>query len=167
MLIVSLSFEGKRGTYNILILCTAVWPFRWVTELPGALPKNLFSPDIYPKVYGWISRFNEAVQSAKASSAEQTTLKGADALQQITSAEFFEQDLQVDENDPLELKSGQDIEFWPTDTGANHKDRGRLLTLTQNEVVVEAQSKVGGKPVRIHAPRQGFRIRVVSGEPKM
>ena len=38
------------------------------------------------------------------------------------------------------------------------------MGLTKLEVVIEAESKVEGKVVRIHAPRVGFRIRAVGGD---
>ena len=70
----------------------------------------------------------------------------------------------VDDNDPLGLKKGQYVESWPIDSGFNHHDRGKLVSLTSNEVVLVSQSKVGGKEVRIHHPRWNFRIRAVSEE---
>ena len=70
----------------------------------------------------------------------------------------------VDHNDPLGLKKGQDIESWPIDSGFNHHDRGKLVSLTSKEVVLASQSKVGGQEVRIHHPRWNFRIRAVSEE---
>lgn len=68
------------------------------------------------------------------------------------------------------LKEGQDVEVWPTDTGFRHRDRGRLVGLGRDEVVLEVQSKVGGRMVRVHTPREGFRVQAISGgrgEPKM
>lgn len=85
-------------------------------------------------------------------------------LKYVTSAEFSEQETRVDEDDPLGLKEGQVVEVWPTDTGFRNKDRGRLVGLTKVEVVIEVQSKVGGRVVRVHAPRVGFRVRAVGGD---
>ena len=70
----------------------------------------------------------------------------------------------MDENDPLGLKKGQDVESWPVDSGFSHHDRGRLVKLTEKEVVLAVQSKVGGKEVRVHHPRWNFRIRAVGGK---
>ena len=143
---------------------TAVWPFHWLLNIPGALPPHLFSSQIYPKVYAWIARFSSAVAAAKDSAPKPVTFEGGEAVKHVTSADFSEQDTRVDENDPLGLKEGQDVEVWPTDTGFRHKDRGKLVGLTRVEVVIEAQSKVEGKVVRIHAPRVGFRVRAVGGD---
>ena len=71
---------------------------------------------------------------------------------------------EVDDRDPLGLKKGQDVESWPIDSGFNHHDRGKLVSLTSKEVVLASQSKVEGKEVRIHHPRWNFRIRAVSRE---
>lgn len=133
-------------------------------DIPGALPASHFSPEIYPKVYAWISRFTSACESAGLLAPEVVTLEGAEAVKHITSAYFSEQEVQVDQDDPLELKMGQDVEIWPTDTGSSHRDRGRLVGLTSSEVVLEAQSKVGEKVVRIHAPRHGFKVQAVGGD---
>ena len=143
---------------------TAVWPFQWLLGIPGALPPHLFSSQIYPKVYAWIARFTSTVAAAKDSAPKPATLEGEEMLKYVTSAEFSEQETGIDEDDPLGLREGQDVEVWPTDTGFTHKDRGRLVGLTKAEVVIEAQSKVGGKVVRIHAPRTGFRVRAVGGD---
>lgn len=139
----------------------SVWPFHWLLELPGALPPHLFSAEIYPNVYAWIARFRSALETAKASAPKPVTLEGADAVKHVTSADFAEKELRIDGDDPLGLKEGQDVEIWPTDTGFRHKDRGRLVGLTRDEVVIEVQSKVGGKVVRIHAPRSGFKVQAV------
>ena len=143
---------------------TAVWPFHWLQGIPGALPPHLFSPEIYPKVYAWVARFDSAVAAAKNSAPEPATLEGEELVKRVTSAEFAEKETKVDEDDPLGLKQGQEVEVWPTDTGFNHKDRGRLVGLTKVEVVIEVQSKVGGKVMRIHAPRVGFRVRAIGGD---
>ena len=89
-----------------------------------------------------------------------TTLKGADAIKHITCADHAELDteLLVDEKDPLGLQKGEEVEVWPTDSGMRHRDRGMLVGLTGREVVLMVRSEVGGKEVRIHAPRTNFRI---------
>ena len=83
-------------------------------------------------------------------------------MKYIIQAEYSEPEGDVDENDPLGLNKGQDVESWPIDSGSRHHDRGRLVSLTPREVVLASQSKVGGKEVRIHHPRWNYRIRAVS-----
>ncbi len=150
------------GTNACLTL--AIWPFHWLRGLKGALPPTLVSSDKFPKVYAWIDRFNEALAAAKGKAPKPTTLKGAEAVKFVTQADFAEPEGPVDENDPLGLKKGQDVESWPVDTGFKHHDRGKLVSLTSKEVVLASQSKVSGKEVRIHHPRWNFRTRAVSGE---
>lgn len=132
--------------------------------MKGAVPPALVSKEKYPKVFDWINRFNNAIKTAKGSAPKPTTLKGAEAIQYVIQAEFSEPEGQVDANDPLSLKKGQDVESWPTDSCFRHHDRGELVSLTSKEVVLASQSKVGGKEVRIHHPRWNFRTRAVSGE---
>ncbi|KAL2053688.1 hypothetical protein ABVK25_005992 [Lepraria finkii] len=138
----------------------AIWPFHWVLDLKS-LPPTLVSKEIYPKVYAWIDRFKDALAKAKSSAPKPTTLKGAEAVKHITQADFAEPEGQVDSNDPLGLKKGQDVESWPIDSGFMHHDRGRLVSINSQEVVLTAQSKVGDKEVRIHHPRWNFRTRAV------
>jgi len=139
----------------------AVWPFHWLVGLKGALPEDFFGKKQYPRTHAWIERFSAAIAKAKASLPKATTLKGDEAVQRIGQAGFAEAEGDVEEKDPLRLKKGQEVEVWPTDTGFKHRDRGRLLSLTKNEAVIAAKTKVGETEVRIHAPRAGFGIQAV------
>ena len=129
-----------------------------------SIPPSLVSKAKYPKVFAWVDRFGKAIKTAGASAPKPVTLKGAEAVRHVVQAEFSEAEGEVDGNDPLGLKKGQDVESWPVDSGFRHHDRGRLISLTAKEVVLAAQSKVGGKEIRIHHPRWNFRTRAVSGE---
>ena len=48
--------------------------------------------------------------------------------------------------------------MYPTDTGYNYKDSGKLVGLGANEAVVSTKSNQGGEEVRIHYPRWNFEI---------
>lgn len=69
-----------------------------------------------------------------------------------------EDELHVDATEPIArvygLRKGSVVEVWPTDSGAAHRDRGRLLGLGADELVWETDAGV-----RVHAPRVGFRVR--------
>lgn len=147
----------------------AVWPFHWVSGLPGALPKERFSPEVYPRVYSWIKRFQEAVTAAKKSVEKPTTLDGEEAARVIESSSWHEEEGKVDEEDPLvvaeELKKGGMVVISPTDTGRAHKDVGRLVSLVKDEVVIEVKTDKG-EGVRIHAPRHGYKLRRFDGDGK-
>ena len=100
---------------------------------------------------------------AKKKMGKPQTLSGADAVKRVAAGEFVEDGGEVDENDPLGLKKGQDVVVYPLDSGKNHQDRGRLVKLDRTEVVIQFQTKIGEKEVRLHAPRHGFRIIGPSG----
>jgi hypothetical protein len=76
-------------------------------------------------------------------------------------ARFAEKESIVDENDPIGLKKGADVEVWPIDTGVRHRDHGRLVGLTRDEVVLSVKSEAEGKEIRVHFPRTNFRIQAV------
>ncbi|KAI5462398.1 hypothetical protein BGZ63DRAFT_355626 [Mariannaea sp. PMI_226] len=138
----------------------AVWPFHWMTGIPGALPRDRFSPATYPLVYAWIRRFQDAVTAAKKKMGKPTTVSGDDAAGLILSSTFNEAELGVDDADPVAaaqgLRKGDQVAVWPTDTGSSGKDVGSLVGIDSREVVFEAGK--GRDKVRVHAPRQGFRI---------
>ncbi|KAJ9645675.1 hypothetical protein H2199_002714 [Coniosporium tulheliwenetii] len=134
----------------------AIWPFDWLVELQ-ALPPNVISEKQFPKVFAWINRFREALKSARASAPKPVTLKGPEAVNFINNAEFAEQAGRVDENDPLGLKPGAQVQVWPIDSGFSHKDQGQLVTLVPDEVTISKKTKEG-KEIHLHAPRWGFRI---------
>ena len=91
-------------------------------------------------------------------------VKGEVAAKQILSAAAEGGDVGgkngVEEGDPLGLKVGQEVSVWPTDSGFSHRDRGRLVGLTWNEIVVEkdVEGEAGRGSVRLHFPRTGFRV---------
>ena len=124
----------------------AIWPFRWLIALKGALPPSSFSEESFPNVYAWIDRFSKAVSTAKSAAPKPTTPpKGAEGVKYIVSAEYHEPEGGVEASDPLGLEKGQDVESWPTNSGSRHHDRGKLASLTSEEVVLASQSKIGGK----------------------
>jgi hypothetical protein len=129
--------------------------------LKGALPASLISARQFPKVFAWIERFNEAVGAAKSKMPKPTSLKGDAASQRVLGATFAEGQHTVDANDPLGLLPGQDVEVWPTDSGSRHRDRGSLIGLSEDEIVIAAGSN--GKDVRLHFPRMGFRVAAANG----
>ncbi|EXJ83913.1 hypothetical protein A1O1_07542 [Capronia coronata CBS 617.96] len=138
----------------------AIWTFDWLNGLKGALPRELISEKSYPKVFAWIARFNNALRAAKAQAPKAASLDGSTAADRILKASFAEENLQFDPTDPLGLQEGAEVEVFPTDSGSRHRDRGKLIALTGDEVVLSAQVK--GTEVRLHFPRTGFRIGAAS-----
>ncbi|RFU72527.1 glutathione s-transferase [Trichoderma arundinaceum] len=137
------------------------WSLLWMERVPGAIPEEWISKEIFPKVFAWMERFKDAATQALEDLGTPTTLTGDEAAQLVLGSEYHEVEGQVDEGDALVqlqgLKKGQLIRVWPTDTGSNHKELGELVSLDAKEVVIEAKAEEGGS-VRIHAQRHGFAV---------
>lgn len=142
----------------------AVWPFHWLSRLPGALPPDQLSETQFPKVFAWIERFDRTVSAAGKKLGKAPKLSGDEAAEAIVGASYFEaQDGKVHESEPvvkaLGLKKGDAVVVYPTDSGHTHKDSGILLSFDSNEVVFETRADMQDSPaVRVHAPRHNFRI---------
>ncbi|KAH8820903.1 hypothetical protein F5884DRAFT_65739 [Xylogone sp. PMI_703] len=152
---------GKEGPS--LADIHAVWTFQWIVELPGALPPDVISKDQFPKVFAWIARFEDAIRKAVAAHGQTKRLEIEEVLKTVSSASFAEDEVSVEEKDPLGLKKGQLVEVWPTDSGFNNKDRGVLIGLNWNEAVIEIKTR-DGHSLRLHAPRHGFKVRAIDEE---
>ncbi|GAM82715.1 hypothetical protein ANO11243_006990 [Dothideomycetidae sp. 11243] len=132
-----------------------VWPLDWMRDLQS-LPEELFGARAYPKTNAWIDRFRAAVRKAPVRAVK---VKGDAAAEFILSAQPERKNLVVDAADPLPFKKGMQVLVFPTDTGASHKDRGELVALDKDEVVIAVQTKRDpAKKILLHAPRTGFRI---------
>jgi hypothetical protein len=121
------------------------------------------SPSLFPKVFAWVERFDQTVSTRFKAQARPKTLKGPEAMRQITSSEYAEPEGRIEANDPSGLKKGQEIELWPVDSGFRNKDRGTLISLSDDEVVIETRTDEG-KTLRVHAPRHGFRFKPVGAK---
>ncbi|KAJ3508892.1 hypothetical protein NM208_g15747 [Fusarium decemcellulare] len=145
----------------------AIWPFHWMAGLPGTLPQDKFSASVYPRVYAWIGRFQDAVSTAKKQVGKPATLSGDEAERNIQAVAFSEPEKNVDSEDAVVaaqgLRRGDAVMVWPTDTGSSWRDKGKLVSIDSEEVVYEARGNDG--TVRVHAPRHGFRVeKVMDGE---
>jgi hypothetical protein len=134
-----------------------VWPFHWLVEMKGALDPAVISETQFPKVYAWISRFRQALKVAR-SKVQPVTVTGPEVMQYIQRARFAETVGEVDANDPLGLRPGDDVEIHPIDSGFSHKDRGRLVTLTPQEATIVKRTRDGDRDIHVCVPRWGFRI---------
>ncbi|KAL7823207.1 hypothetical protein V8C26DRAFT_385711 [Trichoderma gracile] len=146
----------------------AVWVFHWLSGIPGALPKEEFSAEKFPRVYSWIKRFQEAVSSAKKRAEKPKTLNGEEAARLIEGSSWHEDDEgSVDGHDPVVVAEGLErgglVTISPTDTGRGHKDVGKLVRLDKDEVVIEVET-AKGESVRVHAPRHGYKVRRFDGD---
>lgn len=134
----------------------AIWPIHWLTTMPGALKDDFASAKNFPKVWAWMDRFSAAVKAAKAKTKIQKIM-GDTAAEQTWESEYAEEVGGVDEKDPVGLKKGIEVLVSPTDSGIQHKDRGILLALSGEEIVIDVKNEKG-KSVRVHVPRHGFRV---------
>ncbi|KAK1979163.1 glutathione S-transferase [Colletotrichum cereale] len=138
----------------------AVWLPHWLTGIPGALPEEQISAERFPKVFAWIGRFQKAAWAAKKAAPAVATVSGDEAAAIVASSPYNEAAGRVDAVDALVaaegLAAGDEVILWPADTGASHKDTGKLASLDGDEVVIEVQGLKG--PARVHAPRHGFRV---------
>lgn len=133
--------------------------------MPGALPPPLISPKQFPKTFAWISRFDKLVKSAQKSLVSPSSLAGPDAAKRILSSDFVDAKIaagsgagvKMGEDEPSGLKVGDEVRLSPTDSGASHKDVGKLVWLDEEEIVIEKKSE-NAVFVRIHAPRHGFKV---------
>ncbi|KAF7954149.1 hypothetical protein EAE96_005280 [Botrytis aclada] len=141
----------------------AVWPFHWLTTLPGALPADYISAQQFPKTFAWIARFDHATRVAAKKLPKPSLLSGAEVLEKVSASDFVENQEFVDSRDPAGLQKGQEVQVWPIDTGMSRRDSGVLVGLSTKEIVIESQTREGVK-VKIHTPRHGFRIRGVGGK---
>ncbi|CAK7266465.1 hypothetical protein SEPCBS57363_002106 [Sporothrix epigloea] len=152
----------------------AIWPFHWLSSMPGAFldgsgsQEPALCPTQYPLLFAWIDRFNGAIRAARQGQSHLIKrVDGAAAAQAVQSAALFEvpsdEASPVDPQDPVSraagLHVGQRVITWPTDTGMSHKDIGKLVRLSDCEVVIEVAASDGAPSVLLHAPRHGFRVR--------
>lgn len=126
------------------------------------LPPELISEKHFPKVFTWLARYRAAREEAKASVPKPTTLDGRATADNILTADFAEPKVSVDEQDPLGLREGTEVELYPTDWITEHRDRGRLVGLGLDEVTIAVKSR-GDVEFRVHAPRTGFKVREIGG----
>ena len=140
-----------------------VWLFTWLFGMKGAVDEIATKAD-FPRTFAWVERFEKAVKEAKAKASKVVKIKGPEIEQAWETAGWGEESgMQVDERDPIKLRADEEVELFPADTGMNHKDKGKLIALTPEEVVIE-KSTLAGRAIRIHAPRRGFRVRKVTSE---
>lgn len=130
----------------------AVFVLHWLYT-SKALSEDLFPRSSYSKTFAWIERFDAAIKSAKNQSPKPISLEGSKAAEQILAASYAENESGISSQEPQQLSVGDRVELYPTDSGFNNKDHGKLSSLTDDEIVIQLENGV-----RIHTPRAGFRV---------
>jgi len=152
--------DGRKwilgGDQPTVVDIDGVWPFEWLIVDPHmaeCLPEEFVSEKKFPKTYAWVRRFMEEVQQKKAQAPKATRFKGDVMKERVMNASALQQPTTFIEDDPLKLKRGDEVEVYASDYGMNHKDRGSVVGLTVNEVVIR-----NSHGLHLHFPRWNFRI---------
>ncbi|KAL2843006.1 hypothetical protein BJX68DRAFT_257564 [Aspergillus pseudodeflectus] len=130
------------------------WALSWLFSTPGAVPEEHISPQLFPKVFAWVERFQKAVAAAQKSLPTITTLSGEQVADLLGKAASDHTSDVIEADDPLVQANG--FQVWPIDSGSRHKTVGQLVGLTSQEITIETTE--GEVAVRVHAPRKGFRV---------
>lgn len=145
----------------------AGWLFDWILSEPYMrnalrMDGNVISDSDYPQTFAWVSRMRDTVRKAQENYDKPEELSAEKTIENILRADFFEEEGRMDVRDPLNLQKGQIVEVWPTDSGFNHHDRGELVSIKVDEVVITKKPRVGEGVLRLHFPRTNFRIQSVN-----
>lgn len=146
----------------------AAWLFDWASGLASLKQEGelggLFTEETYPNVFAWLARYKDAVAKAHEKNGRAKTVSIEDTIETVLNSDFAENERDVDPSDPLQLRKGQLVEMWPTDSGMNHHDTGKLVSIGANEVCVESEVSGGKGHLRIHYPRTNFKIVAMAGQ---
>tara|TARA_R110002003_G_scaffold122_9_gene11090 strand:- start:14620 stop:16344 length:1725 start_codon:yes stop_codon:yes gene_type:complete len=137
----------------------AVWPFEWMIVdryMKDCLPESHISEKIYPRTFAWVRRFMSLVEEKKGARAKPTSLDGAAMANQISNATSPMDDIGFINDDPLDVKLGNEVQVFPSDYGHMGKTAGELVGLSTTEVVIR-----NAKGLNVHFPRWNFTIRSV------
>ncbi|KAF2090763.1 hypothetical protein K490DRAFT_71103 [Saccharata proteae CBS 121410] len=143
-----------------------VWVFDWIFHDPF-MKDSITTKERedleheLPRAFRWMRNWRNVISKAAASDLEWTSteksLEGHDAVAIIVNAGYVEGEGDVDTTDPTGLSRNQVVEVWPTDYGSKAREKGRLVRLTVEEIVLEKQEpEVNG--IRLHFPRTGYAI---------
>lgn len=150
--------EWIAGTEGISLAdVEGAWCLDWVEAIPGALEERWFGRQLWPRTFEWLERYRGVVKKAIKDGPRPREVGSEEAIG-IVVGSGARDEVGIDENDPTEFKKGQVLRVWPVDTGSKHKDEGRLVGLTKDEVVLAVKTEKGDKEVYLHCPRWGFRI---------
>jgi hypothetical protein len=119
----------------------------------------------FPKTHTWVQRWRDVTAEAEKSNPGAGSMdEGKEAEERVVKAilagSFVEpNDLQFDADDIMGFKKGQKISVAPTDFGFMYEDRGSIVGLSKEEVVIEVDVP-GGKDgkLRLHYPRVNFKL---------
>ncbi|KAF1831803.1 glutathione S-transferase [Decorospora gaudefroyi] len=140
----------------------AVWPVKWLVREPtmtGSLPEECFGKARFPRVYAWVDRFVEHVETARRNLGQDVASLDGQAVAERTLPAEAPEDFVFEKGDPLGIEKGELVEVFPSDYGQMGRSVGQLVGLDTGEVVIRNQERV-----YVHFPRWNFTVRKVAVE---
>jgi hypothetical protein len=107
------------------------------------------------------------VKSVHGKNGRAAVISEEKTVKRILNADSIELEGEVDPADLLRLKKGRVIEMWPTDSDMNRHDKGALLSIEAREVCVKSEVLGGKWHLRIHYPRNNFKIILVRSRDRL
>lgn len=150
----SLSDRIKQRLTRVL----AIFLIDFVSDME--LPRQVISDKVFPGTFSWIARYRAAVEKAKAANPKPALLDGQQAADHVFRSDRAYSHAAVDSDDPSDLKKGIEVEIYAADWGTEHRDSGRLVGLSPDEVTIAVKSQ-GDVEIRVHAPRTGFKVKEI------
>lgn len=162
---------GGGGEGPTLCDLQGVWVFDWLLGdafFAGAVDEAWGWERRFPRAVAWVRRWREVLGQRGVWDHEREGPRGAVGDEEVLGLVFGgegEGGVEVVWDgacaEAVGLERGQVVEVFPTDYGSKHRDRGRLVGLGVDEVVIEVDVEERGKALRVHFPRTGFRVRKV------
>ncbi|KAL2075248.1 hypothetical protein VTL71DRAFT_191 [Oculimacula yallundae] len=122
------------------------WVVKWILEGFGINREAGFEKKDFPKVYHWL---------ASMPSRQAEKISDDQAVEAITSGNYFVQETSPVSNDPLRLPIGEKVTIETTDSTAGSSPQyGKLASLRIDTVAVELENQL-----RIHFPRRGVIVK--------
>ena len=127
----------------------------------------------FTRVHEWVERFRWTCAMAMQQQYQAGAIRALEGqededlvVETIFEAGFAEQGkLGVDQNDILRLTHGQQIQVAPVDFGFTHIDKGELVGLSRNEVVVNVKAaREHDFNLRLHFPRINFKVTLIRSD---
>lgn len=175
--------DGRKWLLNgpkpTLAEVHAGWLYDWALNMAGDMGdasndstadmEKVLKESVYPKVNAWVRRWRSTTEEAEnanpgAGAMDEGKAKEDAAVKRILDGKYCEPDaLEFDTDDVLGLSKGQKVGVSPVDFGFTHSDKGTLIGLTKEEVVIEIEVPGGSSgKLRLHYPRINFKIQAVS-----
>ena len=141
------------------------WVWDWMIGMSmfmgDAAAKEGITKENYPRTFAWLARNRQFHDDLLKKNGKPEILSNEDAYARVLGANEYEDVGGIDPFDPLGLSQGQNVECWPTDSGQNHHDSGKLVAINAREVVIESEVPGGKGHLHVHFPRVNFRIKPV------